>query len=62
MEEIRNTYKNVIHNATAKWLAFMLCIQKVANSNLGLQTGYPDGGFLWFSPVPAGKFCGSILN
>jgi hypothetical protein len=31
-------------------------------SHLSLVTGYPDGGFSWFSSDPPGKFWESTLN
>jgi hypothetical protein len=38
-------------------LTLPLSIQEVPDSNLGLETKYPDRGFSWFSSVSPGK-CG----
>jgi hypothetical protein len=38
-----------------EWLTLLLRIRKVPGLNLGSETGYPDLGFSWFSPVPPGK-------
>jgi hypothetical protein len=45
----------------ADWFAHF-CVWDVLGSNLSPETGYSDGGFLWFSSVPSGKFWGSTLN
>jgi hypothetical protein len=33
----------------------LTCILDVVSLNLGHNTGYPDSGFLWFSPAPLGR-------
>jgi hypothetical protein len=43
------------------WLALLLRIHEVSDSNLGPKSRYPDRGFLWFSLVPSDKFRGSNL-
>jgi hypothetical protein len=42
----------------------LLRIREVPGSNLDLDTGYPDGGFSWFSSVPPGSrvSSGSIVS
>jgi hypothetical protein len=40
-----------------KWLTLLLHIWEVLDQNLGPETGYPDQGFSWFSPVPPGQNC-----
>jgi hypothetical protein len=49
-------------NVVVEWLAFLFRIREVLGSNIGLETGYPDWGFSWFSSVPPGKCLANTLN
>jgi hypothetical protein len=42
-------------------LTIPLRIREDPSSSLGSESGYPDGGFLWLSPVPTGEFKDSTL-
>jgi hypothetical protein len=42
-----------------EWLT--LRIREAPGSSLGSESGYPDGGFSWFSSVPPGEFKDSTL-
>jgi hypothetical protein len=45
-----------------KWLTRQLRIQDVPGSNLGLETGYTNWGFPWYSSVPTREFRDSTLD
>jgi hypothetical protein len=49
-------------NIADEWLTLLFCIQEIPDSNLSLETGYPDYEFSLFSSVPLGKCWDSILN
>jgi hypothetical protein len=44
------------------WVDNMFRIREVHGSNLGLETGYPDWRFSWFSTVLPGTFRNIALN
>jgi hypothetical protein len=46
-------------NIMVEWLALLFRIQEIPCSNLGLEWGYFDWGFSWFSSVFPGKCCGT---
>jgi hypothetical protein len=49
-------------NIMVQCLALLLCIWEVSGSCLGLETGYADWDFSWFSIFPPGKCWDSTLN
>jgi hypothetical protein len=42
-------------------LTLLLRIREAPGSSLGSESGYPDGGFSWFSSVPPSEFKDSTL-
>jgi hypothetical protein len=43
MEQLVSTFTKMrAPNIMAKWLALLLCILEVLDSNLGLEASYPD--------------------
>jgi hypothetical protein len=49
-------------NTAVKFLALTFLIEEAGVSNLALETGYADGGFLWFCSVLPGKHWDNDLN
>jgi hypothetical protein len=47
-----------------EWLTLLPRIREAPGSSLGSESGYPDGGVLWVSSVPPGKFkdCTLVLG
>jgi hypothetical protein len=54
-------FRSIEPDITAVWLALRLYIWDVLSSDLGLESGFPELGFL-FSSVPVGKSRHSAFN
>jgi hypothetical protein len=53
--------EKVLQKVAAKWLALLLHIREVPDSNLGRKTGSTNYGFLCYVLIPLDKFLGSNL-